>query len=76
MGKSNMTDEELQRFILDPSTGLTSANKIYHRLNKQVPISRIQDVMSQIETYQTNQRSPSITTRSKLPSPVMSYKQT
>ena len=50
-----MNNQQLANFILDPATGLTSANKIYQKLDKKVPLKQIKEVINNLETYQINQ---------------------
>ena len=48
-----MTDEELLQYILDPSTGFTSVDKLYRRLNGVASRDQITRVVSNISSYQT-----------------------
>ena len=48
-----MTDDELLQYILDPSTGFTSPDKLYRRLDGAASREQINRVVTNISSYQT-----------------------
>ena len=48
-----MTDDELLQFILAPSTGFTSPDKLFRRLDGATSREQISRVLSNISSYQT-----------------------